>query len=151
MRSLIAITCFAAAAISGCATQSNSGSVYSANQAQREQTIRTGVVESVRNVTIDKGQTGVGTLTGGALGGLAAGSNIGSGNGAIAAGILGAVAGGIAGQRIENNVSNRPGLEITVKLDNGDMRAIVQDADEPFRAGDRVRMVSSGRTVRVTH
>lgn len=135
----------------GCATHPNSGSIYRSSEAGREQTVRMGTVESVRNVVIDKGQNGVGTLAGGALGGLAAGSNIGSGTGAVAASIVGMVAGGVAGQRIEAGVTRRPGVEITVRMDNGNLRAITQDADEPFRVGERVRLVSSGRTTRVTH
>lgn len=137
--------------LAGCATQPNSGTIYRSSEAGREQSVRTGTVESVRNVLIDKGQNGVGTLAGGALGGLAAGSNIGSGTGAIAASIIGMVAGGVAGQHIETNVTRRPGVEITVRMDNGNLRAITQDADEPFRVGERVRLVSSGRTTRVTH
>jgi outer membrane lipoprotein SlyB len=137
--------------IAGCATQPNSGSVYRSGEAGREQVVRMGVVESVRNVTIDKGENGIGTVAGGALGGLAAGRNIGSGTGALAAGIVGALAGGIAGQRIENSASRQAGVEITVRLDNGQLRAITQDADESFRVGERVRLVSSGRTTRVTH
>ncbi|MNT34705.1 Outer membrane lipoprotein SlyB precursor [compost metagenome] len=109
-----------------------------------------GTVESVRQVTIDKGETGTGVLAGAALGGVA-GSTVGGGKGAIAASILGAVAGGMAGKSIEANASNKPGLEITVRLDNGDMRAIVQDADELFRPGERVRLLSDGRETRVTH
>jgi outer membrane lipoprotein SlyB len=31
------------------------------------------------------------------------------------------------------------------------MRAYVQEADEQFKPGDRVRLVSTGGTVRVTH
>jgi len=85
-----------------------------------------------------------------ALGGVAGIIGAG-GNGAIAASILGAVAGGMAGKSIEANASNKPGLEITVRLDNGDMRAIVQDADELFRPGERVRLLSDGRPTRVTH
>ena len=69
----------------------------------------------------------------------------------MAASILGAVAGGMAGKSIEANASNKAGLEITVRLDNGDMRAIVQDADELFRPGERVRLLSDGRKTRVTH
>ncbi|MFL9924954.1 hypothetical protein PQR62_11820 [Herbaspirillum lusitanum] len=144
----------ASAAISvlaGCAVTPNSASVYNTRQAQGEQTVRMGVVESVRNVTIDKGASGVGTVAGGALGGIAAGSSIGGGNGALAAGIVGALIGGVAGNRIEDNMAQRPGLEITVRLDNGELRAITQDADEPFRVGERVRLLSSGRTTRVTH
>lgn len=137
--------------ISGCATQPNSGNVYRSGEAGREQTVRIGVVESVRNVTIARTESGVGTLAGGALGGLAAGRNIGSGSGAVAAGIVGALAGGIAGQRIESGAARHPGVEVTVRLENGELRAITQDADESFRVGDRVRLVSSGRTTRVSH
>lgn len=140
-----------ASLVSGCASQSNSASVFTPGQAQREQTLRFGVVESVREVLIQGDQTGVGTIAGGAIGGVAAGSTIGGGNGAIAAGLLGAVLGGIAGSAAENRINQRRGLEITVRLDNGEMRAVVQDADEAFRPGDRVRLLSSGGTTRVTH
>lgn len=141
----------AALSLTACAVAPQSGRVYNARQVQNEQTVRMGYVESLRDVTIDKGQTGVGTVSGAALGGIAAGSSIGKGNGALAAGILGAVAGGLIGQNIENNMTQKRGLEITVRLDNGEMRAITQDADEVFRTGDRVRILSNGRTSRVTH
>jgi outer membrane lipoprotein SlyB len=39
---------------------------------------------------------------------------------------------------------------VTVKLDNGQMVAIMQEADETFRPGDRVRILSDGATSRVT-
>ena len=140
----------AAALVAGCASTS-SGSVYSSGQARQEQIVRMGVVESVRQVTIEGPKNGVGTLAGGALGGIA-GSNIGGGNRGSAVGtILGAIAGGVAGNAIEQNANKRPGLEITVKLDNGELRAITQDADEGFRPGERVRLLSSGGVTRVTH
>lgn len=139
-----------AATLSACVVAPNSGSVYSARQAQNEQSVRMASVESVREVTIDKGSSGTGTLAGAALGGLA-GSAVGGGNGAVAAGILGAVAGGLVGQNVEANAKNRKGFEITVRLENGELRAITQDADEMFRAGERVRLLSDGRKTRVTH
>lgn len=149
--SIIAVALAATVAtLAGCAVQPNSANVYKARQAQNEQSVRMGTVESVRQVTIDKGESGTGVLAGAALGGVA-GSAVGGGKGAIAASILGAVAGGIAGQSIEANSANKPGFEITVRLDNGDLRAIVQDADEQFRPGERVRLLSDGRTTRVTH
>ena len=142
----------AIAALSACAVNpQSSNSVYRSGQAQNEQSVRMGVVESVREVLIDGGKSGVGTLAGAAVGGIAAGSNIGGGNGSAVAGILGAVAGGLIGNKIEDNATHRKGLEITVRLDNGELKAITQDADEPFRAGDRVRLLSAGRTTRVTH
>ncbi len=149
--SIIAVALAATlATLAGCAVQPNSANVYKARQAQNEQSVRMGTVESVRQVTIDRGESGTGVLAGAALGGVA-GSAVGGGKGAIAASILGAVAGGIAGQSIEANSANKPGFEITVRLDNGDLRAIVQDADEQFRPGERVRLLSDGRTTRVTH
>ena len=138
------------ALVSGCAS-TNSGSVYSSSQAGREQTVRLGVVESVRQVTIEAPKSGVGTLAGGAIGGVA-GSNIGGGNRGRAVGtILGAVAGGLAGNAIEEGATKKPGLEITVKLDNGELRAVTQDADESFRPGERVRLLSGNGVTRVTH
>ena len=116
-----------AALVTGCATYSNSNSVYSPGQAQREQVVRFGVVEGVREVMIQGGSTGAGTIAGGAIGGVAAGSTIGSGGGSVAAGLLGAVLGGIAGSAAENRLTQRRGLEITVRLEDGDMRAITQE------------------------
>jgi outer membrane lipoprotein SlyB len=149
MKSILALA--TAAALAGCAVAPHSASVYRPYQTQNEQIIRMAQVESVRDVTIAARNTGTGTAAGAALGGIAAGSNVGGGNGSIAAGILGAVAGAAVGSHLEANVNNRKGFEITVRLDNGELRAITQDADEMFRPGERVRLLSDGRTTRVTH
>jgi len=135
--------------ITGCASTS-SGSVYSGGQARQEQTVRMGVVESVRQVTIEGSKSGVGAVAGGVVGGVA-GSNIGRGKGSSIGSVLGAVAGGVAGNAIERGATKKQGLEITVKLDNGELRAITQDADESFRPGERVRLLSGGGVTRVTH
>ncbi|MCR2746154.1 glycine zipper 2TM domain-containing protein [Limnobacter parvus] len=142
---LIALSALAA----GCATQSSSGQVYREGETRRAQIVEQGVVESVRNVTIQGDTNNVGTAAGGIVGGIA-GSNVGGGSGRAVGAVLGAVAGGLAGQAVERNASTRAGLEITVRMDNGTLRAYVQDADDQFRPGDRVRIVSSGGTSRVT-
>jgi outer membrane lipoprotein SlyB len=36
-------------------------------------------------------------------------------------------------------------------MENGELRAITQEADEAFRPGERVRLLSAGRVTRVTH
>jgi outer membrane lipoprotein SlyB len=137
-------------ALAGCATQQRSASVYKAGEAQREQIVRMGVVESVREVTIDRGQTGVGTGAGAVIGGVA-GSGVGSGRGSVVGAVAGAVAGGIIGQAVENQSGKVPGVEITVRLDNGELRAIVQEIDgQQFKPGDRVRLLSQGGVTRVT-
>jgi outer membrane lipoprotein SlyB len=150
MKTIIVLT-IAAATLAGCATPPHSGSVYRPYQTQNEQIVRMGIVESVREVTIANRDTGTGTMAGAALGGIAAGSNVGGGNGSAAAAIAGALAGGIIGNRIESNVNNRKGFEITVKLDSGELRAITQEADELFQPGERVRLLSAGHSTRVTH
>ena len=145
----IALVLAGAIGVGGCAGPSSSGSVYGPGQAQREQTIRMGVVESVRSVTIEPQRGGVGVAAGGIIGGIA-GSNIGGGRGSIVGSVLGAVAGGLAGQAAEGAIMRKPGFEVTVKLDNGELRAITQEADETFRPGERVRLVSGGGVTRVT-
>ena len=136
--------------LSGCYTPPTSGSVYTAGQANREQSVRMGVVESVRHVTIEGTHGEVGAIAGGAVGGIA-GSTVGSGKGSSVGAILGAVAGGAAGGAAERGITQKKGLEITVRLDNGELRAIAQDADEEFRPGERVRLVSGRGVTRVTH
>ena len=138
-----------AIALVGCAS-SNSGSVYRRGETRVEQSVRMAVVESVRSVTIEGTKSPVGTIAGGAVGGIA-GSAIGQGRGSAIGAVLGAVIGGIAGSAAEEGVTRKPGMEITVRLDNGDLRAIVQEADETFQPGERVRLVSTGSTTRVSH
>ena len=138
------------AALAGCASPPHSGREYTYYQAQGEQTVRMGVVESVREVSIVNPDSGTGTVAGAALGGLG-GSTIGRGNGSAAMAVVGAVAGGLIGNRVENNANHKPGYEITVKLDSGELRAITQLADEMFRPGERVRLLSNGMTTRVSH
>ena len=136
--------------LSACVLTANSGSVYRSYQTHHGMSVHFGVVDSVREVTIDKGRSGVGTLTGAALGGIA-GSGLDGGRGATASGIVGAVIGGVIGSSIESNANQRRGLEITVRLENGDLKAITQDADEQFHPGERVRLLSDRRTTLVTH
>ncbi len=139
----------AVATLAGCA-QGLGGGAYTRDEARREQNVRMGKVESVRQVQIEGTRSGVGPAAGAVVGGIA-GSGVGGGRGSAVAAVVGAVAGGVAGQAIEQGTTRKNGVEITVKLDNGALVAIVQEADETFRAGDRVRILSDGRTSRVTH
>ena len=109
-----------------------------------------GVVESVRTVTIEGTQSGVGAGAGAVVGGVA-GSNIGHGKGSTVGSVLGAVVGGLAGQAIEEKASRKDGLEITIKLESGQIIAVTQEADEQFRAGDKVRVLSGSGATRVSH
>jgi outer membrane lipoprotein SlyB len=67
------------------------------------------------------------------------------------AAVLGAVAGGVAGSALEEGATRTPGVEVTVRLDNGQYLAVVQaDGGEGFRAGERVRVLRDGGTTRVS-
>lgn len=136
-------------ALTGCMS-SNSGDVYSRDEARKTQTVRLGVVESVRNVKLEGTKTPIGGGAGAVVGGIA-GSSVGGGKGQAIATVIGALVGGLAGAAAEEGVTRKDGLEITVKLENGTMLAIVQEADVQFSPGDKVRLVESGGTTRVTH
>jgi outer membrane lipoprotein SlyB len=144
------VAAMAVLGLGGCAS-SMSGDTYRRGEAMRAQSVEMGVVDSVRFVTIEGTQTGVGAAAGAILGGIA-GSTAGRGYRAHEAGAVGgAVIGGVAGQAIEEGSTRKNGVEVTVLLDQGRMLAIVQEATEEFRPGDRVRVVSDGYRTRVSH
>jgi len=146
-------TAIAAAALvtvlTGCAAPGLGGGSYSREEARREQTVRMGHVESVREVKLEGTRSGIGPGAGAVAGGIA-GSSVGHGRGSALAAVAGALVGGIAGQAAEQGVTGKRGVEVTVKLDGGQMVAVMQEADETFRPGDRVRILSDGATSRVT-
>jgi outer membrane lipoprotein SlyB len=137
-----------AALLSGCFTR-ESANVYGTHEAGREQIVRMATVDSVRKVMIQGKPSPVGAIAGGATGGIA-GSTVGHGRGSEVASVLGGVAGAVAGKAIEEKVTAKEGLEITVRLDNGELRAIVQEADVQLFPGQRVRLLTSGGVTRVT-
>ena len=145
---IAAVLVSSVALLAGCASQS--GSSYSRAQTRHEMSVRMGVVDSVRHVTIEGTKSPVGAGAGALIGGLA-GSNVGGGRGSDVGAILGAVAGGVAGSAIEEKATRKDGLEITVKLENGAYVAVTQEADEDFKPGERVRILSGDGATRVSH
>lgn len=125
------------------------GKDYSRSQARTVQEVQMGIVESVREVTIEGTKTPIGAGAGAVVGGVA-GSTVGGGRGSVVGAAVGAVLGGVGGAAAEEAVTRQKGIEITVKLDSGRMIAITQAADQEFRAGDRVRVLSGGGVTRVT-
>jgi outer membrane lipoprotein SlyB len=126
------------------------GDSYSRDDARRPQTVQFGMVEYVRPVVIEGTKTGIGAVTGAAVGGIG-GSTIGGGKGAAVATVLGAVAGGVAGGMAEQGATKKQGVEITVRLDSGQIVAIVQQATPTatFNVGDRVRVLTLNGETRV--
>lgn len=136
-------------AAGGCATHTTP-STFNRSEVGRAQSVEWGVVQGVRQVTIQNDQRTVGTATGAVLGGIA-GSTIGGGSRANAAGaVAGAVAGGAAGNALSRSARN--GVEVTVQLEqSGRTIAVTQDGNpNDFRVGDRVQVSSDGVTTRVS-
>jgi len=125
--------------LGGCAS-SMSGDVYSRDQARKVQRVDEGEVIMVREVTIEGTKSGLGVVAGGALGGVL-GSMVGGGKGQTLATVGGAVAGGGAGAAVEEAATRQKGLEITVKLDNGEVVSVVQAADREYLVGDDVKVL----------
>jgi outer membrane lipoprotein SlyB len=148
MTGKIAVVC-AALLLAACATRESSSGTYSQSETGKEQTVRFATVEAVRPVAITGNRSGAGAIVGGVLGGVA-GSGAGQGRTGAVGAVLGGVAGGIAGDAIEEKATSKEGVEITVRLESGELRAIVQREDEKFAPGERVRLLSSGGTTRVT-
>jgi len=137
------------AVLGGCASGTG-GKDYSRDQTRAVQEVRMGIVESVRDVNIEGTKTPIGAGAGAVVGGVA-GSTVGGGRGSIVGATVGAVLGGLGGAAAEEAATRQKGVEITVKLDSGRMIAVTQAADEVFRVGDRVRVLSGGGATRVSH
>lgn len=114
---------------------------------KREQTAYPGVVESVREVEVDSARSGVGPVVGTVVGGTI-GAEVGRGRGSVAGAVVGTVVGAVAGEAAAQS-GTQPGLEITIRLDDGRVIAVTQPASVTFKPGDRVRVLSDGRTARV--
>jgi outer membrane lipoprotein SlyB len=151
MSKILPAACALAAllATTGCVYHGTSAD-YRGYEAMGEQQVRFGVVEAVRDVRIRPMNTGVGATTGAFAGGIA-GSHVGGGSGQIVGAIAGTLIGSILGYNAEQAVNEIPGIEVTVLLDAGRHIAVVQQAGEPFKPGERVRVLTGRDSVRVTH
>ena len=146
---LVAMMSGAALMMSGCAKPNASASTYTYGQAQTEQVVREGTVKAVRPIVIQQERSsGAGLIAGGALGGVA-GSAVGDGTGRTLAIVGGALLGALAGDKVEEAATKTNGLEITVRLDNGETRVIAQAADVPLSVGQRVQIISGAGPTRV--
>jgi outer membrane lipoprotein SlyB len=137
------------AALGGCAT--SSPDVIRRQDTQTMSQVQDAVVITVRTVTVDGNQTGMGAAVGGVVGALAgsAGSSVQREQNAL--GLLAGVAGAVAGNAIERMGTREEALEVIVQLRNGERRAIVQaKGSEMLAAGDPVIIVTTGNKVRVS-
>jgi len=112
----------------GCATQSVEPDVYSRTTARTPYRVYTGEVLSVERVKIEGEATRIGELGGAVVGYEAARSGIAD------TGLAGAI-----------GVTGTDGLRIVVRLDNGNVLAIVQGDQTAFNGGESVYVHMNGR------
>ena len=101
-----------------------------------------GVIQSIRAVEVKAKTSGVGAVAGGVAGGLvgnAIGGGHGVGNAVLTIG--GAAGGALAGDAIEGHMKKGTAWRVTVRLADGSVRTLQQEAQPPFAVGDRVRIV----------
>ncbi|MFM2319094.1 MAG: hypothetical protein RLZZ215_1715 [Pseudomonadota bacterium] len=147
------LVCFlgiAAVSLASCSAPAPSSNVYSTTQAGTLQEVQFGTVVAVRSVSIQQNSSETGQVAGGIIGGVA-GSDLGQGKGQVVGSVAGAVAGGAIGSLIDRATEVKPGLEITVKLQNDKIVALAQIADEIFQVGDSVKILTNNGKSRVVH
>ncbi len=138
----------ALAALSACST--TSPDVISRDQAQRMSQIQDATVLSVRPVTVDGSQSGIGAVAGGVVGGVA-GSSVGGSRESAIVGVLGAVAGAVVGNAVERAGTREEAVEVIVQLRNGERRSVVQaKGQETLVPGEAVILVTTGGKTRVS-
>jgi outer membrane lipoprotein SlyB len=136
------------ATLSAC--QTANPDIISRDEAQRMETVQDATVVSIRPVTIDGSQSGLGGAAGAVAGGIA-GSNVGGDRTSALVGIAGAILGGVIGNATERAATKEDAVEILVQMHNGDRRSIVQGkGSEVLVAGDPVILTTAGGKVRVT-
>jgi outer membrane lipoprotein SlyB len=148
-KTLIAVAAAVAVmALGACST--TSPDVIQRGDAQRLSQVQDATVLSVRPVTVEGNQSGIGSTAGGVIGGVA-GSSVGGHRENIVVGVLGAVAGAVVGNAVERSSTREDAVEIMLQLRNGERRAIVQaKGSEVLQPGDAVILVTSGGKTRVT-
>ena len=131
----LTIATLAAATLTGCANRSMSGQTFPRSSAQSVWNVDYGEVVDVREVKVEGEASLLGILIGSAIG-HAAGTEISDSRNA---GTVGAA----AGAATEQALTDTDALQITVELDSGNTVAIVQDDEDRFEDGERVRVLTA--------
>lgn len=120
---------------------------YGRAETRMLQQVQLGELLEVREVTLDAQPTGQGAAAGAVLGGVSGAQR---GNATQAA--IGGVIGSLLGQGIEDAANRRKGVELLVKLDDGNLVAVTQETDGlKYEPGQRVRVLLLNGMARVIH
>ena len=131
----------------GCTFPSGSR-VVSRRLVDQLQHIDYGTVQQVSHVTVEGERVQIG-LVGGGLTGSAAAGGAGQGVGRDLVRAGGAVVGAVTGQAVEEAVTRKSAVELTIKLENGSVVVVTQEVPPTFAVGDRVGVASGAGGARV--
>ena len=123
----------------------HSGSFYDREELGQPQSFSEGVIVSVRDVSINGTQSGVGAVAGAIAGGLS-GSMVSEDKTISAIGAIGgAVVGGLVGTKTEEVIMQGKASEFVIQPDTGEPFTIVQVNKEQLKAGERIMIISSDK------
>lgn len=137
--STIIIAFMAFVVLSGC-TATN------ARRTNEVSSIKRGTVVSLQAVTLAGQSTGIGMASGSTAGVIIGARSGGSVRSMLVGALVGQVVGAIAGHTLENKLTEADGIEVSIRLENGDEIAIPQPRStaEVLQVGDKVRVIQSG-------
>ena len=98
-----------------------------------------GGVESIREINVAGESNGLGAAGGAVVGGLL-GNQVGGGHGRQAMTVVGAIGGAMAGNQVQKNMNSHRSYEITVRMEDGARRSMIQRSAPAWRTGDSVRV-----------
>jgi outer membrane lipoprotein SlyB len=102
-----------------------------------------GVVESIQAVEVPGEGSALGAIGGAVVGGVL-GNQVGRGRGRTAATVVGAGAGAYAGHEIEKNVKKSVSYQVRVRMKDGTVRTIQENAPPALAVGQKVRVTGQG-------
>jgi outer membrane lipoprotein SlyB len=128
--------------LTGCAPPGTGSRTYTTGQTMSPMTVFSGTILTVNTVILQEQQTGAGAVAGGLAGG-AIGSTVGGPRGSVEGTVIGALIGAGVGAMAEMAATTRPGIELEIELDDGRIIVIVQEHDDLYAVGDRVRILQT--------
>jgi outer membrane lipoprotein SlyB len=144
------MACAVAVALGLGACSTTSPDVVSRDDAQRLSRVEDGVLLSIRTVTVDGSQSGIGAAVGGVTGAVAGATRGGNSAESNVIGLLVGVAGAAAGNAIERVATREEANELLIQLKGGERRAVIQaKGSETLVPGDAVLIITTGSKVRV--
>jgi outer membrane lipoprotein SlyB len=122
---------------------------YTTGSIGRAASVSYGTIVGLRPVTLQGGNSGVGTAAGAVAGGVAGSFIGGDWRSNLLGGLGGAVLGGVVGNAVERGTGSGQGVEFFVRQDGGGDISVVQTNEENLQYNDRV-VIIRGDTTRIS-